>query len=152
MTFLAERDIQGAALLTSVFHGWPSFHDAEVVRLTLRREPGSASLECVFHVFSTTGDLGPEGHFLHGDHTLATIRFDSVEQLTLEDFNDQNAIDDLKIDLGANSGKRFVVDIPANNGFDASFLCDLISIISAEPYTHEERIRDRSVYVGNAQD
>lgn len=150
MTFLAERDIQGAALLTDIFHEWPSFHDAEIVRVTLRREHRSASLEIVIHVFTTPGGLDPEGYFLHLDHTLAAIRFDSVDQLKLEDFNGQNAIDDLRIGLGASGGKRFVVDIPANNGCDASFLCDSISVVSAEPYKHDERIRDCSVYARHA--
>jgi hypothetical protein len=150
VTFLAERDIQGAAFLTNIFHEWPSFHDAEIVRVTLRREPRSASLEFVIHVFATPGGLDSEGHFLHRDHTLARIRFDGVEQLKLEDFNRQNAIDDLEIEPSTCGGKGLVVDIPANNGCDASFLCDSISVISAEPYTHDERIRDCSVYARHA--
>lgn len=137
-------------MLTNIFHEWPSFHDAEIVRLTLWRGPRSASLELVIHVFAMPGNLNSRGHFVTTDHTLATIRFDSVEQLRLEDFNRQNAIDDLKIESDASSGKRFAVDIPANNGCDASFLCDSISVIAAEPYTHEERVHDRSVYAGDS--
>ena len=56
MIFLPERDVQNAEVLTSIFEGWPCFHDAEVLRLTLQREPRTASMECVVHVFNRGHD------------------------------------------------------------------------------------------------
>jgi hypothetical protein len=148
VAFQPARDVRGSELLTRIFHGWPSFHDAEIVRVSLQRERQSASLECVIHVFATAGDLDADGHFTHSNHTLATIRFDGIELQRLEEFNHQNVIDALNIESRVQQReKRFVVDMPANNGCDARFLCDAIRVISVEPYTIEQRIRDESIYV-----
>jgi hypothetical protein len=117
------------------------------VRVSLQREPRSAFLECIIHVFTTAGGLGHDGYFTHTDHTLATIRFDGIELERLEDFNHQNVIDDLRIESSVEKGEnRFIVDMPANNGCDARFLCNAIRVISVEPYTIQQRIRDGSVY------
>lgn len=142
MPFVPERDIQGAGLVTPQFGGWPCFHDAEIVRLTLQREKPTAYLEGIFHVFNQSHD-SPEQR--DRKHRLVTIRFDAIDQLRLEDFNRQNVIDDLNVEeLG--SGKRFAVRMVANNGCDTAFLCDSIRVVSVEPYTRDERLRDASVY------
>ena len=149
VAYQPERDVNGSELLTSIFQGWPSFHDAEILCLSLRREPRSATLQCTIHISTPTDKVDADGYFVHTDHTLATIRFDDIEQLKLEDFNHQNAIDDLKIESDPSSRRRFVVDIPANNGCDAKFSCDSVTIVSAEPYTSERRTRDDSVHAGD---
>lgn len=147
MAFQPEQEIQGSELLTRIFHGWPSFHDAEIVRFSLQRQPRSAFLECVIHVFATPGALDADEHFVTTDHTLVTLRFDGIELQRLEDFNQQNVIDDLRIELAAQEGKkRFIVTMPANNGCDARFSSDAIRVIAVEPYTIEQRRGDGSVY------
>lgn len=61
-------------------------------------------------------------------------------------FNSQNVIDDLKINRDGEQAKRFTVDMPANNGCDATFTCETIDVVGVEPYTAKQRLRDGSVY------
>jgi hypothetical protein len=143
VTFVPERDIENAGLAATNFGGWPCFHDAEIVRLTLQREGRAGYLECVFHVFNHSHDFDGAAA---PNHILVRLRFDDIELQRLEDFNFQNVIDDLSITPNTESSRRFRVNIPANNGCDATFLCNSIKVISAEPYTIEQRLRDGSVY------
>jgi hypothetical protein len=143
MSFVPERDIEDAGLVTPHFGGWPCFHDAEIVRLKLQREKPTAYLEGVFHVFNQSHD-SPEKR--DRNHMLVTIRFEAIDQLRLEDFNRQNVIDDLNVEAVGGGGKRFAVRMLANNGCDIGFLCDAVRVVSVEPYTREERIQDGSVY------
>jgi hypothetical protein len=39
--------------------------------------------------------------------------------------------------------------MPANNGCDATFTCQTIEVVSVEPYTPEQRLRDGSIYAKN---
>jgi hypothetical protein len=144
MPFVPEQDIQDAKLITPLFGGSPCFHDAEILRLTLQREKRAASLEGVIHVFNSSHDAAADTVV---PHTLITLRFGDIELDRLTGFNFQNVIDDLKIECNPQgSTKRFSVDIPGNNGCDATFLCDTIRVVLVEPYTIEQRISDGSVY------
>jgi hypothetical protein len=145
--FLPERDIQGAELLTPIFQGWPCFHDAEILRLTLQREPRMAFMECVVHVFNRGHDEEARSPSLPPEHTLVTIRFEDIDLEQLKDFNQQNVIDDLRIEVSSENKRCFTVDVPANNGCDMTFSCEAIRIVSVQPYTIDQRIRDGSVYV-----
>ena len=63
--FRPDTAIGNAKAVTDAFGGWPSFHDAEILHLTLQREPRAASLECVVHVFKGTPEVDDTGHFVH---------------------------------------------------------------------------------------
>jgi hypothetical protein len=140
--FRPEDDIGNAKLVTDVFGEWPSFHDAEILRITLQREPRSASLVCVFHLFKASSEIDETGHFVLRDHTLVTLLFGEIDFKSLTEFNHQNVIDNLNI-----TGRRpFLVDIPANNGCDATFSCETIDVLSVAPYDFEHRTRDGSIY------
>jgi hypothetical protein len=77
----------------------------------LQREPRSASLECVIHVFKATPEADDAGYFILRDHTLVTIRFGGIDLKSLTDFNNRNAIYDLNI----NGQGPFNVDIQTSN-------------------------------------
>lgn len=140
--FRPETDIGNVKEVTEVFGQWPSFHDAEILRIVLQREGRSASLECVIHVFQYTSEIDDKGRFVTHNDALVTLRFSGIDLKSMSDFNQQNAIDDLRI-----SGKKpFNVDIPANNGCDATFLCESIDVMSVVPYSLEQRSRDGSTY------
>ncbi len=80
------------------------------------------------------------------NHTLVTLRFGNTELERLTGFNRQNALNDLKITRNGEQKRRFTVDMPANNGCDATFTCETIDVVWVEPYTAEQRLRDGSVY------
>ena len=88
-------DLPGAELLTEVFGRWPSFHDAEVVRLSLeRREPYGAGPDLVADVyaFEMTEKVGPDGAYVLRNQVLVTFRFSGVDcidiKASLDFFND----------------------------------------------------------------
>ena len=140
---MPEKDVQNAGLVMPLFGGWPCFHDAEILRLTLQREKRTAFLECVIHAFNASHDAPAS---LVARHTLITLRFGDIELERFAGFNFQNVIDDVKITRNGEEKKRFTVDMPANNGCDATFACQTIEVVSVEPYTPEQRLRDGSIY------
>jgi hypothetical protein len=76
-------EIAGAELLTRVFGYWPSFHDAEVVRVALSRAPAyreGAFLEADVHAFEMTSDVDERGYFVLRHHVLVSFRFEAVGQ------------------------------------------------------------------------
>ena len=90
--------VEDASLLTAVFGRWPSFHDAEVVRVLLDRSgPEGPTLETQILVFEVTNRVGPTGHYVLENHTLVTLRFLGVALERMESFNQQNVLWDLEM-------------------------------------------------------
>src|SRR5947208_230597 len=95
--------ILGAERLTALFGHWPTFHDAEVVRLVLDRAdrvPGrheSPRLTVEVRAFEITSEIGPEGRYVLRDESLVTLEFREVVDLQMTDFNCQNALFGLQI-------------------------------------------------------
>jgi hypothetical protein len=142
--------IQGVVKLTQIFGTWPSFHDAEVIELSVRRNgigPKQGSefspvLTVMVHVWQTTPEVDAKGFFVLRNHTLATIRFHGVEEFKMEGFNHQNVI--FGLDIGEEQGSQgasplFTVNFDPSFGIDASFKCSRIEIVDAIPYTPESR-------------
>ncbi len=81
--------IPGAKALIDRFGQWPSFHDAEVVALTLNRE-GESTM--TVHVFRMTSQTDSHGKYICNLHTLVTFSFGEILAMDLGDFNHQNVI------------------------------------------------------------
>jgi len=79
----------GADALASWFGQWPSFHDAEVVELCLRR---TAESTLIVHAWSW-GPV-PEGakHSSREHECVVTFRMSEVLDLELTDFSSQNVV------------------------------------------------------------
>src|SRR5688572_9083676 len=95
-----EEKILNIHLLTDIFGRFPSFHDAEVLKITLNRElrgSFSPSLEAVIHVFERTSEIGENNKYLLKNHSAVTFRFEQIYQLAVEDFNHQNVLQGLRI-------------------------------------------------------
>ncbi len=130
--------IENTAKLTSVFGKWPSFHDAEVLRLVLDRagEKGPV-LEVDIHVFEMTSEVDPTGHYVHKNHTLVSLTFTEVAIEQLRGFNRQNVLRSLElseIDPAVNDGRRLKIDMPSSYGLEASFQCKRAIVTDAKPY------------------
>ncbi len=99
--------IANSTAITSVFGRWPSFHDAEVLRLELCRQfdaPFSPALVAEVHVFSMTSQVDERGYFVCDNHSIVVLKFDGVDGLELGGFNHQNALSGLVIsDVGTES-------------------------------------------------
>ncbi len=130
--------IDNATNVTQIFGEWPSFHDAEVHRLTLNRtgEDGP-SLEVVIHAFKMTDEVTASGHCRLCNHTLITIRFSGVALEHILDFNHQNVMSGLAIsaiDPESHSGRRLAVQISASFGMEAVFECTRCTVTDTRPY------------------
>lgn len=141
-----ESYITGSEKLTRLYGCWPSFHDAEVVELHFwrgRMKPGDWDdsnvppvLTAKIHVFIERPT---------SQHTLATLRFEDVDDLKMDGFNHQNAILGLPIALQERgkyeSGGRLppylVVEFQSAFGMGASFRCFRIEVIDAVRCTDE---------------
>ncbi|MFO1054396.1 MAG: Imm50 family immunity protein [Planctomycetota bacterium] len=133
-------NIPGSELLTSVFGYWPSFHDAEVVRLELVRVAPFAEgpdLLADIHAFEITRDVGPDGYLVLRHHVLVSFRFGGVDQLRLEGWNNQNVLFALRIeDIRSRQLDvlKFEVRFDSSFGVGADFLCRSVEIQDVRPW------------------
>src|SRR5260221_4249950 len=93
--------------LTALLGSWPAFHDAEIVKVELDREPEP---NATFHIH----------YFDKQQNLLVRLRFVDVEELKFEDFNNQNVLFELRI---VDSANRVRVDMSTSHGLHGSFTC-----------------------------
>lgn len=99
--------IESSSRLADIFGYWPSFHDAEVVDLSLWRgdvKPKEQRytfpvLRATVHLWEMTNEVDTNGFFVLKNHTLVVFRFRDVQDLNLSGFNHQNVIDDITFDV-----------------------------------------------------
>jgi hypothetical protein len=127
-----------SAKLEVIFGAWPSFHDAEVMRVSLDRSgPAGPSLDVVIHLFEMTNEVDAKGFFVRRHHTEVTLRFDGIVELNLREFNRQNVLAGLEIAQVGQSGiARFRVSMPSSYGMEAEFECARASVADVRPFTH----------------
>lgn len=144
-----ERFIQNSALVTNVFGYWPTFHDAEVINLSLDRglfEPEAQSFLMPFLIVSIehwelTSEVNAKGYFVLRKRTISTLRFNEVDQLHLENFNHQNAIYGLTLNRLEEDGRTtFNVEFEGAHGIDATFQCGSIEVLTVRPLTEGKPI------------
>jgi len=121
-----------------IFGEWPSFHDAEVVGLSLDREGAEGpSLDLRIHVFETTAEVDSEGVFVQKNHALVTLRFLGVELEHLGGFNEQNVLFDLHItplDPDEHEGRCIAVRLETSYGLGGEFQCSSCVVADVRPY------------------
>jgi hypothetical protein len=95
-------DIPGAADVIAWFGYWPTFHDAEVLAITMDRERG---ITVAVHVFHTTSEIDSKGHYIHDKHAI--IRFSMTGfpadetgfvPTKLQEFNHQNVLSSARVE------------------------------------------------------
>ncbi len=130
--------IEHSDKLTRIFGRWPSFHDAEVLRLVLDRTGSEGpTLEVQIHVFAATSEVDSTGHYMLKDHTLVTLRFTEVAIEKLQWFNRQNVLFELSISEVApvaHDGRRLRVEMPSSYGLEATFECQRAIVSDVRPY------------------
>ncbi len=89
-------EIAGGSELVAWFDGRvPSFHDAEIVGLSLETLEAVCSLS--IRAFRMTSDLDANGQFVLDKSVAVVFRMEGVTRLELQDFNTQNVIQGLSI-------------------------------------------------------
>jgi Immunity protein 50 len=137
--------IEGAAKLISIFGYWPSFHDAEVLWVRLDRGARNEmddgpTLDALIHAFEMTSEVGPDGFFKLRHHVLVHFRFHGVVELSLEGFNEQNALWDLSIaevQDRRTEGIDFEVTLSSAYGLSGLFQCRRVEVKDVAPCTQE---------------
>ena len=93
--------IPGAEDVIAWFGYWPTFHDAEVLLITLDRSNGAC---VVIHAHETTREIDASGHYVLAKHALVTFFLegfppddDGVTNIHLEYFNHQNVLSSARV-------------------------------------------------------
>ena len=127
--------VPGGSELVRWFGREPSFHDAEILSLYLRRK-GRSILR--LHGWINTGAVGPDGYYVLDRHAIVTFTLDGVMDLQLDGFSVQNVIGGLIL--------RRAPDRPERRGYFEPLPQDIE--IELEPcYGLDGLIRARSVSI-----
>jgi len=123
------KELPGGSDLVTWFGGRvPSFHDAEVIGLTLDRQRSRCCIK--IHAFEMTSQTDPEGYFVCVKHAVITFELENVTELALDGFNHQNAINGL--DITRTSDGRFRLELDPSYGLAGSIEALAVQI-SVEP-------------------
>ena len=135
-----RSDFRGAELVSDVFGYWPSFHDAEVLRICLERtsaSEGGPQLLADIHVFEIGDEVGADGTLVLRHHTLVSFRFSGIDDLFVSGFGNQNVIAGLSI-LDIRSRQlgllRFEVSFEGSFGTSINFLCRDVTVDHVKPW------------------
>jgi hypothetical protein len=85
-------EVPGTSELIAWFGHWPSFHDAEVLEVALRRS-GNSTIR--IHAFEMTDQVNSQGFFIQTKHVIVSFVLEGVTNLHLDCFNKQNVISGL---------------------------------------------------------
>jgi hypothetical protein len=113
-------DIPGASDVIAWFGRWPTFHDAEVVSITLDRTEGA---RVAIHAFEMTPEIDARGHYVMTKHAIVTFCMEGfpkdtfgifgITNIHIEDFNRQNVLAGVaisKVTGGYELGWRLVTE------------------------------------------
>lgn len=117
--------IIGVDKLTRKFGRVPSFHDAEVLRVELIRDP-IVLLRVEIYTFSVRSDLDSAGNYAVEDECIVTLSFSDPTDLILTDFNQQNVLSSLS---WTETDGRVKVDMRGIYGMSASFDCTALEVL-----------------------
>ena len=135
--------ILGAERITTIFGYWPSFHDAEVLRIVLDRESDSGGgplLTAELATWEITNEVGGDGFLVLRHRTHVVLAFRGVVELELSEFNQQNVLHRLEIeDVAARQLElvKFRVQFASSFGVGAAFGCREVEVMSAVPLEGE---------------
>ncbi len=90
----AYHTIEGGQELLDWFGRVPSFHDAEVLALSLDR---AGQCRLTLHSWNNTDVVDAKGYFVLEKHVVVTFALEDVADLQLEGFTHQNVIDGLSL-------------------------------------------------------
>jgi len=131
----APEHITVADRLVERFGGWPSFHDAEVVRLTLdRRGDGGPTAEMLVHAWRMTDNVDERGYYVLEKHTLVRFLFERITSNELSAFNHQNVLFHLEITCETVDGlPQFRVSLDPSLGLGGSLVCRRVVVADVTP-------------------
>jgi hypothetical protein len=102
----AMDEVAGSQALIEWFGRWPSFHDGEILSISLNRSGSS----CVrIHTWETTKEVHENGYFILRKHVIVSFFLDGLTDLELNGFSPQNVISGLSVQRSA-SGLQLLLN------------------------------------------
>ena len=95
-------DVPGGEELLAWFGKVPTFHDAEIISLSLTR---TGTSELKIHGWIMTDAIDPNGYFVLDKHAVVTFCLDGVVDLQLDGFSGQNVIAGLILQRATDRGR-----------------------------------------------
>jgi hypothetical protein len=134
-----ESKIKNSELLSEIFGRWPTFHDAEVVQITLDRGDYKSNIPpfllAGIHVLKLVSKDDGYGKYLWS-HYLVALRFFGIEGLKLGGWSFQNVLTDLYIEEipePRSDESKYQVFFEWCTGLWAEFTCSAIEVESVGP-------------------
>ena len=115
--------VDGAVAVEEIFGGWPTFHDAEILRIEIDRKGPRLALDLL--ALAQAGSL-----------ILVQFAFDEVDDFNLSGFNHQNVIWSLDLDQAPEDRIRVIFE--PIFGAACSFTCtrcEVLHVAPADPRT-----------------
>lgn len=103
------KDIPGGPELLAWFGQEPTFHDAEILGLSLNR---SGVSELKVHGWINTGEISQDRHFVLAKHAVVTFRLEKIMDLQLDGFSAQNVISGLELGYATDRGRSNCYSLP----------------------------------------
>lgn len=102
--------IPGGPALLAWFGEVPTFHDAEIISLSLNRQGRS---ELKIHGWIRTDKADPNGYVVLDKHAVVTFSLENVMDLQLDSFSPQNVINALVLGRAKDRGRGAYHGTPA---------------------------------------
>ena len=133
----AFTGIVGYEKLISLFGYWPTFHDAEVLKITVDRGQRGVDfapkIDVEIYLYEMTSELDEQGNFVLKSHSKVHIQFRNIAKLQIDDFNHQNALWGILFEHTLQDNLQFQVTFESSYGFGAEFRCCEIEVVSVIP-------------------
>lgn len=103
------EDIPGGVELLAWFGRQPTFHDGEILSLTLNR---SGISELKIHGWITTDQVDANGYIVLDKHAVVTFGFEDIVDLVLDGFSHQNVVYGLTLNYAIDRGRPVSGHLP----------------------------------------
>ena len=113
------------------FGYWPSFHDAEVLKVTFEAHPGyRATVTFLIETSEFTKELDLRGYYKPFNKCQIELNFTGIREMHFEDFNHQNVIFELEFE---EVGEFIECTFDSSTGLSASIKAEEVCILSLAP-------------------
>lgn len=123
--------------LVERFGFWPSFHDNEILKITLDRSPNGQEHCAEMTIELVTFDIRKNPKDLERKNTVVSLVFKGLINMDLKSFNYQNAINGIWLWKERNANLRkdtFRAEFGKAFGADGSLECEEVIVKCVQPY------------------
>lgn len=118
-------------LVLQRFGYWPSFPDAEVLKVTFEAHPGyRATVTFLIETHEFVNELDIRGYYKQLNNCQIELNFTGIQEMNFEDFSHQNVISDLEF---TETGEFIECTFGASIGLFASIKAEEVFVLSLVP-------------------